>query len=144
MEMAFPVAQYGHFCNLLRWHDFVQDTIDVTSVLPPIKRKLPLFDFLAPCKPPVSISRAMCASLQEYTRTINRGRQNLVAQKRRPPKRKLPMRMPRAMEICQLPKKHHNPMSVAFVSPIELPGVEVVSSLGSEGQKVKGHEGEKR
>jgi len=48
--VTFPKAQYGMFCNLLRWHDFVQDTVDSTSVLKPVKRKLPAFDFSAPQK----------------------------------------------------------------------------------------------
>jgi len=48
--MTFPVAQYGTFCNLLRWHDFVQETVDVSLTLKAVKRKLSAFDFVSPQK----------------------------------------------------------------------------------------------
>lgn len=64
VQVTFPKAQYGMFCNLIRWHDFVQETMDSTSVLKPMKRKLPAFDFSTPQR---KIPSAVCVEWQILT-----------------------------------------------------------------------------
>jgi hypothetical protein len=34
LQCSFPIAQHGHFCNLLRWYDFVHHTIDTRKLFP--------------------------------------------------------------------------------------------------------------
>lgn len=49
-QEMLPAAQYNQFCNFLRWHDFIQGLIKCDELLPPIKRKIPVFDFRPPSK----------------------------------------------------------------------------------------------
>lgn len=49
---GFPTAQTLHFCNLLRWHDLLQNTVDAGGFFPRVRLNKPRFVMPPPVTPP--------------------------------------------------------------------------------------------
>jgi aminoacyl tRNA synthase complex-interacting multifunctional protein 1 len=54
--VAFPVAQHGHFCNLLRWYDLLHHTADTQRLFP--AAKFERTRYVAPPPPPTAEPKA--------------------------------------------------------------------------------------
>ncbi|KAI3431480.1 hypothetical protein D9Q98_004532 [Chlorella vulgaris] len=54
--VAFPVAQHGHFCNLLRWYDLLHHTADTQRIFP--AAKFERTRYVAPPPPPPAEPKA--------------------------------------------------------------------------------------
>ena len=54
---AFPIAQHGHFCNLLRWYDHIHHTADPGALFRPASFSKPAFQ-----PPPAAASAAPAAA----------------------------------------------------------------------------------
>ncbi|PSC67857.1 nucleic acid-binding [Micractinium conductrix] len=54
--VAFPVAQHGHFCNLLRWYDLLHHTADAAQLFPAASFQRPAY--VAPPPPPPAEPKA--------------------------------------------------------------------------------------
>lgn len=54
--VAFPVAQHGHFCNLLRWYDLLNHTADAQGLFPAASFVRP--KYVAPPPPPPAEPKA--------------------------------------------------------------------------------------